>query len=342
MKKGGWIVSPAPFILTRPTVSKMSLVTGITLVPQVVLLALARDTGALITIFAALCGSVLAEVCSGTPSRLHRLGDGTAILAGAIAGFLLPSTLNPVFTLAVVFLAFFVTRVMFGGSGQYWMSPVAVTVCVAWISNPAAFPGNLVSADGMQTVGNAFGALKMDNFTQIASDSSLTTSVNSGFLGLFGIRLPEGYLTLFQDSPSVIPAFRFNIVTLAASIILLAMDIVDWIVPACFLLTYSLCVWLLSLLPFTQAWTGGDILFSLLTSGTLFIAFYVLPEYTTVPRTRTGKVVSGVFAGLAAFALCGPGGSPAGGVFTVVVANALNPVIEYAENRHIAKSGDLT
>lgn len=341
MKKTSWIVSPAPFLLTRPTVSRMSVIMTLTLLPQIIILSVEQNFIAITAIGLAVIGSLVAELCSSLLKEKNTFGDGTALVAGILAGLLLPSTLNFFLILSVSFFGFFIARVLFGGNGSYWMNPVAVVVCIAYISQPSAFPPFLISGDGVQTVGNAFDALRLDHFTQLISDQTITGLINSRFLGFFGIKLPEGYITLFWNSPSVIPAFKYNIITLVASIILLAMNIIDWIIPLFFLLTYSLCVWFFSLLPFGLGFSNGDILFALLTSGILFISFYVLPEYTSTPRTQAGKVVSGIVAGLFAFFLCGPGGSPVGAVFTVVLISAINPLIEYIENKVIASAGDL-
>jgi electron transport complex protein RnfD len=305
------------------------------------MLALEGDVAALVNIAAALLGSVIAELCMAIPDKKNSFGDGVVILAGLLTGLLLPTTLSPFIALGVSFSGFLIARVLFGGTGSYWLHPVATSVCIAFISQSAAFPQVLVSADGMRIAGDAFSALKMDHFTQIASDQTIATNLNSTILGFFGIKLPEGYITLFGNSPSVIPAFRYNIITLASSIILLAMNIIEWVVPCAFLLTYALCVRFFSLLPFGYGFSGGNILFALLTSGVLFIAFYLLTDFSTMPRTRTGKTISGIFAGFFAFLLCGPGGSSAGGVFTVFLVNIINPAIEYCENRIIASAEDI-
>jgi electron transport complex protein RnfD len=339
MKKTGWIVSPSPFLMTRPTVYRMSLVLGLSLAPQIMLLAFTNDYGALINIAVAVAGSMLAEMCTGITDWKNRFADGTAIISGIITGMLVPSTLSPIVTGIVAFIGILLVKVVFGGHGSYWMNPIAIAVCIAWISQPAAFPQILVTADGFRTVGDAFGALKLDHFSLDAYDQQLTGAINAG-LELAGIKLPEGYLTLFCNSPSPIPAFRYNLLTLAASVVLIAMDIIDWIVPAFFLATYGLCAYFLTGLSFGAVFANGDILFALLTSGTLFIAFYVLPEFSTNPRTRIGKMVSGFIAGLIAFLLSGPGGSPVGSVFTVVIVNSVNPLIEHIENRHLSYTGD--
>jgi len=339
MKKALWIVSPAPFLITRPTVTRMSVITALTLVPQMALLALSGEYRMLAGIGIAVAGGVLAELCTAVPGRKNTFGDGTVLVAGLLTGFLLPSTLSPFIIFGVSFSGILSARVLFGGAGSCWMNPVAAAVCIAYISRGDAFPPFLVNAEGIRTVGDAFGALRLDHFTQLAHDQSLTGSMNTAVLGFFGIKLPEGYLSLFWNSPSVIPAFRYNVITLASSIVLIAMNIIDWIIPLFFFLTYGLCVRLFSLLPFTNGYAGGDVLFALLTGGTLFIGFYVLADYTTTPRSRGGKAVSGILAGLTAFLLCGPGGSPAGGVFTVILVNALNPLVEFLENRVTAMRG---
>jgi electron transport complex protein RnfD len=339
MRKSGWSVSPSPFLLTHPTISRMSLVIGLTLLPHIILLAVERNFTALSVIALSVAGSMLAELCIAFPSGKNKFGDGTAILAGILSGLLLPVTIHPLLVFLATFTGMLAARVLFGGPGSYWMNPVATVVSIVYISQASSFPPFLINADGVQTVGDAFGALRLDHFSQLSNDHTITASLNTFLLNFFGIKLPEGYITLFWNSPSPIPAFRYNIITLASSVLLIAMNIIDWIIPLFFLFSYGLSVWIFSLLPFGTGFFTGDILFALLTSGVLFVAFYVLPDYTTTPRTQAGKAISGIIAGIIAFMLCGPGGSPVGAAFTIVIANTVNPLIEYIENRHIATQG---
>lgn len=341
MNKATWIVSPAPFLLTRPTLSRMSAVTVLTLVPQLCLMAIEGDYAAILSIFVAVAGCVLGEVCMTIPYKKPFPGDRTVFVVGLITGFLLPSTLGPAAVLLVSFSGYFIARAVFGGTGSYWMSPAAVTAAIAYISQPGLFPDQLLTPESVRTIGDSFRALKLDSFRGIDVDQSLTAFLNQHIFAPFDIKLPEGYITLFWHSPSTIPAFRYNALTLASSILLISMSVIDWIIPLCFLCSYAICVWFVSTLPFALAIPQGDILFAFLTGGILFITFYVLPEYNTNPRTRGGKAASGILAGLTAFAVCGPGGSPVGAVFTVIIINAINPLIEYIENRTIASAGDF-
>lgn len=333
MNATSWTVSPAPFLRTRPTVTRMSVTVLLTLAPQVILLALGGYVTAVLNVLAALAGSVLAETVRGSRGRAA-LADGTVLVSGILIGLLLPENYNPALTVLIAFGATLFARTVFGGTGAYWINPVAVAVSVAWISRPDAFPAPLVTPESIQNLGDAFGAYKLDTFKPLGSDSSITASLNGFFSWFSSIRLPEGYVTLFLDSPSPVPAFRFNLLILASSVILIALDATDWIVPASFLASYALALRLFTLaFPWLGGSPQGDILFGLLTGGMLFVAFYLLPDYSTSPRTAWGKALMGTASGLTAFGLCGPGGSQVGAVFTVLAANTYSAVIEYLENR---------
>jgi len=315
----------------------MSLITALTLTPHILAMVLQHDYRSLVSISVAIAGSVAAELSVSWNRRNETLGDGTAILTGLLTGFLLPYTLGPFMVFFVSFSGSLVSRAVFGGTGAYWMNPAAVAVCLGYLSQGDLFPPYLVTPESVSAAGDAFGALKIDQFPRIPADTAITDFLNKSPLNRSGISLPEGYITLFWNSPSTIPAFRYNILTLVASIALLSLKIIDWIVPAVFLATYGACVYLFT--PVSGAMPNplsGDILFAVLTGGILFTAFYLLPEFSTVPRTRVGKLVSGLLAGLICFMLCGPGGSPAGAVFTVISVNPLATIIEYLEKRILA------
>ncbi len=337
MNTMSWKIAPSPFVVTRPTVSRMSFITALTLIPHILAMSIQGDYLSLISITIAVAGTVAAEFCVSRTREHKTFGDGTVFLAGLLTGFLLPSTLGPFMIFFVSFSGSFVSRVIFGGTGAYWMNPAAVAVCLGYLSQGELFPPYLVTPESVSAAGDAFGALKIDHFPRIPSDTAITEFLNTRLLYRAGISLPEGYITLFWNSPSTIPAFRYNLLTLIASIALLSLKIVDWIIPAVFLFTYGVCVYLFPPVPgLLSNPFSGDILFAVLTGGILFVAFYLLPEFSTAPRTRIGKLLSGLFAGIICFLLCGPGGSPAGAVFTVISMNPLATIIEYLEKRILA------
>ncbi len=336
-----WVVSPSPFVLTRPTVPVMSVLLSATIFPILVMLVLEGDYPSLSAVALSLLGSFLADICMTVPFGRPFQRDGTVFVTGLLTGLLLPSTLGYVTVFTVALTGTLFARAVFGGTGSYWISPVATSVAIAFMSQPSLFPPQLVTPEGISMVGDAFGSLKLDGFARIASDTPVTEFLNGRVFSAIGVRIPEGYVTLLWRSPSAIPAFRYNSLILVSSVFLIALNVIDWIIPLVFVATYSFLVRMIPLFPFAPSMRQGDILFALLTSGILFTAFYILPEFSTSPRSRAGKIITGIVGGVTAFFICGPGGSPGGAAFSVLATNAFAPLVEYLESHKTSFAGDI-
>ncbi len=162
-------------------------------------------------------------------------------------------------------------------------------------------------------------------------DVRITSFLNTTFFNPFGISVPEGYITLFWDSGSVIPAFRFNVFTIIASMILFLTKAIDYILPAVFLFVYSFLVYMFSLYPYADTIGNGDILLGLFTGGTMFCAFFVVGWFGTAPLTFIGKIIYGLCCGMLGFFICGAGTSSVGMVFVILILNIISPIIQQIE-----------
>nr|WP_255947395.1 RnfABCDGE type electron transport complex subunit D [Brucepastera parasyntrophica] len=111
MKKMGLLVSPSPFILTRPTVVHMSVITAVSLLPQIIILFVLRDFSALLTIISAVLGSVFAELGVCIVRKKNTFTDGTVLLTGLLAGFLLPTTLSFLTVFCICFFGICTARI---------------------------------------------------------------------------------------------------------------------------------------------------------------------------------------------------------------------------------------
>ena len=179
--------------------------------------------------------------------------------------------------------------------------------------------------------------MEANGLLKLKTDFTVTSALNSLLLHGVGVTLPEGYISLFLNSTSSIPAFRSNIVTLMSSIILFSIRAVDYILPAFFLATYAVLVWTFGMVPVSNIYFTGDILSAVLTGGVLFAAFFVMTEPASSPKTKYGKAMSGFFTGLFAFFICAHGASPAGIFFAIILSNVISPLIEKLEVKIQAK-----
>lgn len=164
--------------------------------------------------------------------------------------------------------------------------------------------------------------------------------LNSVVLHSAGVTLPEGYITLFILFPSTIPACRYNILTLIASIILFATRALPKTLAFTSLMVYGTLIYLFSSLPFSGTCGGGDILYAWLTGGTLFSVFFAINDCGSIPRSTIGRFFLGCVMGIFCFFIAGPAPSPTTIAFSVLLSNCVSPIIEQTETYYYKKKRD--
>ncbi|MCR5062957.1 MAG: RnfABCDGE type electron transport complex subunit D [Treponema sp.] len=132
----------------------------------------------------------------------------------------------------------------------------------------------------------------------------------------------------------MIPAFRFNVLTIISSIIIFSDNAFSLIIPSFFIAVYSVFVRLFAPFLFGGYFNQGDIILALLSSGTLFCATFLIQWYGTIPVSVGGKVVLGVISGATAFAIIGAGTSPVGMAYTVLISNICCMIIRIFEEKN--------
>ena len=321
----------SPFIYTRLTARKTNFVLILLVSIQFAVLLIARDFFAVVTILFAVAGSSLVEYWAQYRNAEKLTFSFEAVITGLLIGFFMPVKIGFVFTFFVSALSVFISKSLYGGTGSNWINPTVIAACIAYISRPDAFPPVLSHPAFLKEKGSMFAVLESYSLLHIKSDFAITSAFNSIFLHGAGVTLPEGYVTLFLNSTSPIPAFRYNFITLLSSVVLFSLRVADYIFPAIFIFVYATLVWTFAQVPVTGIYFSGDILAALLTSGILFAAFFVLTESSSAPKTKYGKAVCGIIAGIFAFFICGAGASPAGTAFTLLITNIFTPLIEKME-----------
>ena len=337
MKNKFEAVNLHPFSYLSPSVHTKVYVMLAMLLPQIFMLFWTKSWSSLWIILSASAAS-FAVTGIDTFFKKNRVFDWLSAFArGIIIGFLIPSTYPPVSVFFVAFCVLLVTRYFLGGFMHSWVNPAALTVAVCWLLSTHLFPAFSLQVTDLQGKNAALMLIQNGNIPLIPLDARITAFFNNTFFSFFGVSIPEGYVSLLWDSHSVIPAFRFNVLTLAASIVFISFDIFSALIPAIYLVVYCFLVRFLAPVFYGGMMGQGDMLLALFTSGTLFCTLFLLQWYGTTPVTATGKVCYGFLAGVVAFFVVGVGDSGAGSVFTVLVINVISPIIhgvEMASEQH--------
>lgn len=306
------------------------------LVLQIIMLALTRSWSAIFNILAACLGSIGAYIVNQKFNKYDiqdYFSHLLCVVQGMIAGMLIPDTFNPVTVFFITLVVMLVVKHFFGGFSYAWSNPAIFTVIVLWIVGYKLFPEFKVSFDLLAMRNPSQTLIENGVFPVYKYDSSLTDFLNGTVFNLFKVSIPEGYISMFWDTKSVIPAFRFNFITLFSSIVLFYNDPRKLIIPGFFTGVYLLFVRLLGPVFCHGIMYQGDMLLALLTSGTIFTGVFVLGWYGTTPISITGKIFYGIISGIVAFFVTGCGTSPCGMVFTVLIANIISIIIQQYENR---------
>lgn len=324
-------VTLSPFVYKVPSIRQASYWILFVLSFQLIMLFITKSYQSLVIILGCTVASVLAEFLDNALRKRLLHFDFTSLIHGIIAGLFLPQNFPPYYAFVIVFIAVLITKYAFGGLGTAWANAVAVAIVIAYTTCPQYFPSFQITLDYLNQ--NTLERMIADRvFLPLPFDSNLTSFLNSKIFRYAGVSLPEGYLSLFWDNQAVIPAFRFNIITLLSSIILFSGNMINALIPCIYIFVYGLLVRLFVLLPVGGNFANGDILIALLTSGTLFTAFFLIQSYGTTPLSIRGKTLYGVFAGIIAFVLSGCGTSSVGSVFTVLIMNIVSPFIQIFED----------
>ena len=323
-----------PYTYIAPSLLTMSLKLLSFFLVQVALLILGKSYHAVAVVLCATVASVLAELLTLIFTHQKLTSNNAllvSVLQGLIAGLLIPESCPLAAVFLVVFGVMLIAGSFFGGYAFTWINTSIFSVVVLWIVGARIFPPYLVSMDMLALRNPSLQLIESGAVPLVPADSVITEFLNGTVFSLFKVSVPEGYVSLFWDSHSAIPAFRYNFVNIVASVLFFSDTFFELIVPGIFLLSYGILVRFVS--PFIYAGIPfqGDLLLAFLTGGTLFCAFFVIGWYGMTPITVGGKIAYAGIAGLLFFLIAGCGTSPAGMVFTVLSANVVSVLIQQAE-----------
>lgn len=305
----------APFIYTSVSLRSSYLALLLLLLPQVIFLFIYHDIYAGLNIFASITATLTCQSIVYAIEKTTFKIPLEALLEGILIGFFMPTNIGFIFVFMLSFLGFALTKVVFGKSGS-WMHSIMFVLIIAYISEPQLF----IFSENIDV---------LEKNSYLSFDAYITSFLNSYLLNNLGITLPQGYISYFWMPSSLIPACRYNIITIFSSIILLSLKVKDYTVSILFILFYETLVYCFS----TSSLFEGDVLSSLMTGGFLFILFFALPYPTSFPKTFIFKFFSSIFLAFISFFLSGGRASFITIAFASLLLNLLTPYVEEIEKK---------
>ncbi len=320
-----------PFIYKKASLTSINLRILILLLLQIICLFIYKSYSALTVIGSCALASFLVFLIRFLTKKEPVYYVFGSLLQGIFTGMLLPETFPPVIAAFIVFFVMLGVKIISSNPGNVWVNTVAFSVLIAWFIGQSFFPGFLVTSEILEFKNPSLSLIQSGIFTVFKTDSFITGLFNKYVFKFLKVYVPDGYISFLWDSKSLIPAFRFNILTLFSSIVLFSDDSIDWKIPSVFLVVYLVLVRLFAPMFFGGTFNSGDIILALFSSGTLFFSLFMLQWFGTVPSTKFGKFLYAFLCGITAFLLVGAGTSPVGMVYTILIGNILSVIIKVIE-----------
>ncbi|WP_411043293.1 RnfABCDGE type electron transport complex subunit D [Treponema sp. TIM-1] len=333
--------------LARSTAARMwgvSLCAGMTILQS----ALTDSYRSVIIALTAVASAAAVELLIFFKTKKLTLGDGSTVASILIFSLLLPNHIHPVIAALGAVFAMAVVKGSFGGLGTNWVNPALGGWFFIRFSWPVLFDNALkgspltilsenLSRGFSDPLGSPMGILKISGAAGNALDNVLTSFLNNTIFSITHTDLSEGYMELFFMTREGIIADRGLAAFLLGSIIITASQVNRSWVPGVFLGVYAVFVRIFGALPLGGPLGQGDLLFGLLTGGTLTAAFLLVADPVTGPNSNIGALIAAVLGGFFTFLFKYKGNEPYGAFFAVFLLNALMPLIRNMENRFLSR-----
>ena len=315
-------VSPSPHGHAGQSVPKLMYGVLIALLPAFLVSVFVFGMGALIVTATAMASCVLFEflIQKYLLKGKITIGDGSALITGALLGFCLPSNLPVWIVMTGSLVAIGVGKMSFGGIGNNPFNPALVGRVFLFVS----FPVQLTSWP--EPLVNRFAYL--DATTGATSLGILKEGLRNGenITGILS-RIPD-YADLFLGKIGGSTGEVAAVALLIGMVYMLARKIISWHIPVSILLTVAVFTGILWL---ANPDKYPDPLFQLLSGGLMLGAIFMATDYVTSPMNVRGMWIYGVMIGIITVIIRIFGAYPEGVQFAILIMNGFTPLI----NRYV-------
>jgi len=266
--------------ISYPSIGRMWLVAGCAFT-AVFQSALGDGGRSMILSLIALFSALTAELLSTCRKYgISKAVDGSAAATAMILCLMLPNTIHPVYAALGAAFAIIVVKYSFGGLGANWLNPALGGWLFIRFSWPSAFT-DTPDASSVTGMAASSGSGPMAD--------SAAVFLNNTIFSVAGAQMPSDYISLlFHNNMSLITD-RGVFALIIGTIIITSFGINRGWVPLVFLAVYGFLIRFAGDLNGASGllW-NGDILYGLLSGGTLTAAFILAAEPASAAKLRPG------------------------------------------------------
>ena len=320
------VLSTSPHIQDGDSVGKIMLKVILCLVPAMIasVIFFGWDAIRVLVITTAACMVMEYGICL-IAKRRHTLWDWSAAVTGVILALNLPSTAPWWLCIAGAFIAIVIAKGVFGGLGQNPFNPAAA----ARVALLVGFAGPMTNF--AKPIRGIAGEVQcVSGPTASADFVSCPTP-----LGLAKAAETVEEINVLQTGEQLWNYFVGNIggslgetsalAILIGGIALICMRVISWHIPCAMLGSVALFTAMVH--GFAPDLTPGP-LFHLTTGGVMIGAFFMATDMVTSPMSKQGMIIFGAAIGILTCVIRIWGGYPEGVSFSIVIMNALVPLID--------------
>jgi electron transport complex protein RnfD len=311
MTAGKLTITQSPHIFDKLSTSRMMYGVCLALVPAAAASVIFFSWKAVALMLACMSSCILTEAFfQRLRGRKISVDDGSALLTGILLAMVVPPDLPVWMAILASVFAIGIGKEIFGGLGCNVFNPALLGR--AFLS--AAFPANMTaySAPFSKAVtGGAVDALTSATPLGLMKFEAVGTDLWSLFLGNVAGSVGE----------------TSALALLIGGIYILAKKYADWRIPVSFIGSVYIFGEALHILSPARYPSGA---FHLLAGGMMIGALFMATDPVTSPVTKLGKWVFGVGCGVLVIVIRLWGGQPEGVMYSILLMNALTPVINIA------------
>lgn len=305
-------VSPSPHISCSETVPKIMWNVNLALAPAAIFGVIYFKTSALVIIIVSILSAVLTEyLVQKFRKQPITIKDGSAVLTGLLLAMCMPPNIPPYMVALGSFVAIAIAKHSMGGLGQNIFNPAHIGRAAIMVSWPVAMTtwSSITTSVDAVTSATPLNILKMQGY-----DTLISTYGSRGDL----------YKALLIGTRNGSIGETCTILLVLGGVYLIYKKYVNWQIPMIMICTVGVITWVFG----PNGFFTGDPAFHMMAGGLIIGAFFMATDMVTIPITKKGQIIFALGAGIITSIIRLTGGYPEGVCYSILLMNALTPLID--------------